>query len=452
MSGKFVRASKFRHVMPKVEKKENSYLDIKSSAAGDGNFIKASGLFFSLPTTGGGGPVYIQNLEKKGKFAANQPTLNVHKAAVVDTDWSPFNDYMVATASDDCTAKISIIPEGGLKASQEESVATLSGHDKKLHLVHFHPTAENILATSAYDLSIRCWDITKQAQVASFEGHPDLIQSFEWNSLGSQIATTCKDRMIRIFDPRNSAACTTFQGLSGGKQARAVWLDSVDKIGAVGFDKSSMRQLMLWDPRKTDEPFHTMDIDNGAGAIMPFFDNDVSILYLAGKGDGGIKYFEVTGEAPYVHFIDEARSNDPQKGLALLPKRNVDTTVCEIGRYLRLLTNWCEIVSFQVPRKADTFQKDIYPETYAGVPSMSADEWLAGGNNPPVLKSLQPGAAGAAMASPKAFVAAKTPSAAEVEALRAQTVAQAARIAELEAEVAQLKLAKSEPQAEAAQP
>ena len=141
-----------------------------------------------------------------------------------------------------------------------------------------------------------------------------------------------------------------------------------------------------------------------------------------------------------MHFIDDARSNDPQKGLALLPKRNVDTTVCEIGRYLRLLTNWCEIVSFQVPRKADTFQKDIYPETYAGIPSMSADEWLAGGNKPPVLKSLQPGAGGAAMSSPKAFVAAKTPSAAEVEALRAQTVAQAARIAELEAELAQLKV------------
>ena len=119
--------SKFRHVLPKAEKKENSFLDVKSSAAGDGNFIKASGQFFSLPTTGGGGPVFIQSLTSKGKFAANQPTLNVHKGPVVDTDWSPFNDFMVATASDDCTAKISIIPEGGLKAHQDESAATLSG-------------------------------------------------------------------------------------------------------------------------------------------------------------------------------------------------------------------------------------------------------------------------------------------------------------------------------------
>jgi len=433
-----VRSSKYRHVHPKAEKKENSYLELKSSASGDGNFVKASGLFFSLPTTGGGGPVYVHNLEKKGKFPVNTPTLNVHKGPVVDTDWSPFNDHMIATASDDCTTKISIIPEGGMKESISEAAATLAGHDKKLHLVHFHPTAENIVATSSYDLSIRCWDIQKQAQVNMFTDHPDLIQSFEFNSNGSQIATSCKDRKIRLYDPRNPGVCSAFDGLSGGKQTRVVWMDSVDKIGAVGFDKSSMRQFLMWDPRKTDTPFHTMDIDQSAGAIMPFYDNDINILYLAGKGDGTIKYFEVTDEAPFVHYIDQNQSNDPQKGLALLPKRAVDTTTCEIAKFLRLLNNWMEIISFQVPRKADTFQKDIYPDTYAGVPSMSADEWLGGANTPPVLRSLAPGAAGPAAGAAKAFVAAKSPQQ-ELEELRALTASQAARIQQLEEELAKLK-------------
>ena len=216
-------------------------------------------------------------------------------------------------------------------------------------------------------------------------------------------------------------------------------MDGVEKLGAVGFDKSSMRQFMMWDPRKTDEPFHTMDLDQSAGAIMPFYDNDVNvrlgfdagngavgfvcvrfalgflirmffssvelsfsplfqIMYLAGKGDGSIKYFEVNNEAPFIHYIDENRSNEPKKGLAFLPKRCVDTTQCEIARGLRLLTNWIEVVSFQVPRKADTFQKDIYPDTYAGIPSMTSDAWLAGANTAPIMRSLQPGAGGAAAA------------------------------------------------------
>lgn len=437
MSAQFVRVSKFRHVMPKTEKKENCYLDVKASGAGDGNFIKASANFFSLPTTGGGGPVFVHNLEKKGKFTVNQPTLNVHKGPVVDTDWSPFNDHMIATASDDCTVKISIIPEGGLKASQDQSVSTLSGHDKKLHLVHFHPTADNVLASSAYDLTVRVWDIQQQAQIAQFSEHPDLIQSFEFNANGSLLASTCKDRQIRIFDPRVNAAATTFQGLSGGKQSRAVWMDSVGKLGAVGFDASSQRQLMVWDPRNTAVPFTTVELDQSAGAIMPFYDNDVNILFLAGKGDGGVKYFEVNNDAPFVHFIDEARSNEPQKGFARLPKRSVDTSVCELAKCLRLLNNMVEIVSFQVPRKADTFQKDIYPDTYAGVPSQSAADYASGGNAEPVLKSLAPGAAAVPAAGSGKFVAAK-PAAQEIAELKATVADQAARIKELEEQIAKL--------------
>jgi coronin-1B/1C/6 len=196
MSGKFVRASKFRHVMPKAEKKENNFLDVKAASNGDGNFINTNGVYFSVATTGGGGPVFVHKLSATGKFLPNEPTLNVHKAAVVDTDWSPFNTSLIATASDDCTAKITVIPEGGLGKGIDVASATLSGHDKKLHLCKFHPTASNVLSTSSYDLSIRAWDIEKQAQIAAFTDHPDLIQSYEWNANGSQVASSCKDRFV----------------------------------------------------------------------------------------------------------------------------------------------------------------------------------------------------------------------------------------------------------------
>lgn len=36
--------------------------------------------------------------------------------------------------------------------------------------------------------------MVEQAQKCMLPEHPDLIQSFEWNADGSQIATTCKDR------------------------------------------------------------------------------------------------------------------------------------------------------------------------------------------------------------------------------------------------------------------
>lgn len=35
-------------------------------------------------------------------------------------------------------------------------------------------------------------------------------------------------------------------------------------------------------------------------------------VYLAGKGDGNIRYYEVVDEAPYVHFLNQFLSGNPQ--------------------------------------------------------------------------------------------------------------------------------------------
>ncbi|CAN0431849.1 unnamed protein product, partial [Ectocarpus sp. 13 AM-2016] len=37
-----------------------------------------------------------------------------------------------------------------------------------------------------------------------------------------------------------------------------------------------------------------------SGVILPFYDDESSLLYLAGKGDGNIRYYEVRPCLPYV--------------------------------------------------------------------------------------------------------------------------------------------------------
>lgn len=39
-----------------------------------------------------------------------------------------------------------------------------------------------------------------------------------------------------------------------------------------------------------------------AGVILPFYDEESSLLYLAGKGDGNIRYYEV-GDEVYSLFV-----------------------------------------------------------------------------------------------------------------------------------------------------
>jgi len=53
-------------------------------------------------------------------------------------------------------------------------------------------------------------------------------------------------------------------------------------------------------------------------------------------------------------------------------------------------------ISFIVPRKAgaEVFQEDIYPNAYAGRPSLQADEWLKGENKAPITVSMNPAVRG----------------------------------------------------------
>jgi len=90
----------------------------------------------------------------------------------------------------------------GLTETMRDPVQNLSGHKRKVGNVRWHPTANNVLATSSTDYTVKVWDVEKGAAKCHVDGHADIIQSIDWNYEGSLIATACKDKKIRIIDPR----------------------------------------------------------------------------------------------------------------------------------------------------------------------------------------------------------------------------------------------------------
>jgi len=134
------------------------------------------------------------------------------------------------------------------------------------------------------------------------------------------------------------------------------------------------------------------NIDSASGLLMPFYDNDTGVLFLAGKGDGNIRYYEIVDESPYIYFLSEWKANTATKGCAMLPKRGVNVSDCEVVRLVRIVNpSLLEPISFIVPRKSDLFQSDIYPNTFGGEPTVSGDEWLSGKHGKPKLVSLENG-------------------------------------------------------------
>lgn len=131
---------------------------------------------------------------------------------------------------------------------------------------------------------------------------------------------------------------------------RAIFLAD-GNVFTTGFSRMSERQLALWNPKNMQEPIALHEMDTSNGVLLPFYDPDTSIIYLCGKGDSSIRYFEITDESPYVHYLNTFSSKEPQRGMGYMPKRGLDVNKCEIARFFKLHERKCEPIIMTVPRK-----------------------------------------------------------------------------------------------------
>jgi len=431
-----VRASKFRHVFGDVKSNSEGYgPGIKAqNTTPESHLIKGNTKFWGVSwAAGGGGALAVIPNEKLGRFTGKVPHLGGHKAPVLDFDFCPFDEYQVATGSEDTTVNVWQIPEGGLTDHLHEPIVSLTGHQKKVHIVNYHPTADGILTTASHDHTIKVWDIAQAKELFSFDNvFSEIIWSVSWNKQGSQFCTTNKDKQCRILDPRADASVvSTFQAHQGGKPQKCIWTSNkAENIITLGFNKQSNREVALWDPRNLETAVKSIDIGQGAGMAMGMFDEDTNMLYLGAKGDTSIKYFEVIDEAPHIFELSSYSSTKPHKGVCMLPKMACNIMQCEVARVLRLCNDSVEVVPFKVPRKSQEFQDDLFPNTRAPIAPMTTEEWVGGKNSDPKMMSARPGEA--TSAAPRKTM--KT-----VFQLQKECDEKDAKIAELEAKIKQLQ-------------
>jgi len=192
------------------------------------------------------------------------------------------------------------------------------------------------------------------------------------------LVTTSRDKKLRVWDVRQQKPAQEVQGHAGAKNSRAVWMGEHDRIATTGFSRMSDRQLALWDIKAAREPIGGYQmLDSMSGACMPFWDDGTQCLYLAGKGDGNIRYYEYQNDK--FEYLSEYKSADPQRGIAFVPKRGVNMHENEVMRaYKTVNDSYIEPISFIVPRRAESFQEDIYPPTTGLKAAMSNADWFNG--------------------------------------------------------------------------
>ncbi|KAJ8398767.1 hypothetical protein AAFF_G00419640 [Aldrovandia affinis] len=385
------KTSKFKNTTPKVPKKDGWISNIRAgSFTSLGSHIKSSCKLVAFNTEqAGGGILGLASLDagSDGKWTVSH--VPCHADQVTDFDFSPFDDYMLATCSADETVKVWRLCEPGQDQPSSAEV-TLCPREGRLETVLFHPTSSGLLALGS-SLAAQVWDSSRDAPLAALEQHPDQLQGLTWKQDGSLLATSCKDKKLRVFDPR--AQLTPVQSAVGhdnNKDSRILWLND-DHILTTGFNQIRERELRLWDSRKLGSSLAHRSLGVSSGTLIPLFDPDSGLLVVSGKGDSVIDCFEVTDTEPFLSEVSHCLTEAPSRGVAMAPKLALDVSSCEVLRVLQLTDSFIVPVSYHVPRKSgQDFHADLYPDTVGQTPAMSAEEWWQGENRQVQRVSLHP--------------------------------------------------------------
>ncbi|TSQ24000.1 Coronin-1B [Bagarius yarrelli] len=184
----------------------------------DSNFCTVNPKFVAMIVdASGGGAFIVLPLSKVVSIrltgherSASWPTVCGHTGPVLDIEWCPHNDNIIASGSEDCSVM----------------VRRCNGCDNVVIL----------------------WNVARGEAVVRLDSvHTDLIYSACWNNNGSKILTSCKDKKLRVLDPRKGTVITeTDKPHEGSRPVRAVFV-SEEKILTTGFSRMSERQVALWD-------------------------------------------------------------------------------------------------------------------------------------------------------------------------------------------------------------
>ena len=130
------------------------------------------------------------------KTLASHPGLHSASApGILALDINPNNMSKILTGGSDKTAAV-------FNKDDEQVVAILKGHSKKVSRVVYHPDGENTVITASHDSTVRIWDVPTSQTIKYLKVHDGPVTGLSLHATGDYILTTSVDQHWAFSDIR----------------------------------------------------------------------------------------------------------------------------------------------------------------------------------------------------------------------------------------------------------
>eukprot|EP00004_Rigifila_ramosa_P015521 TRINITY_DN3608_c0_g1_i2.p1 TRINITY_DN3608_c0_g1~~TRINITY_DN3608_c0_g1_i2.p1 ORF type:complete len:666 (-),score=170.35 TRINITY_DN3608_c0_g1_i2:13-2010(-) len=162
-------------------------------------------------------------------------TTLAHEKDINGVSVSP-NDKIIATASQDRTAKLWNTVSGGAPTLH----LTLKGHTRGVWCVAFSPV-DAVVATGSADKTLKIWSVTDGACLRTFQGSAQSILRVAFVSRGMQLVSSSADGLVKLWTVKTNECVNTFDKHESKVWGLCVRPDEQEMV-TVGADS----QIIVW--------------------------------------------------------------------------------------------------------------------------------------------------------------------------------------------------------------
>ena len=310
------------------------------------------------------GEIVIVNSSKPCIIHEDRPRIKGPKYNMLDLEFSPFDNHLLASTNDNNSVLLWKIPEEGINEDIINEKQIYKNHkNNKVNFVNFNPIDKDIILSSTYSGNIHIWNIIKNDSLNEFNnGNITSIESISWNPNGTLISFCANFKNINIFETRNNKIIFNFQINEMYKSSKFVWVDN-NLLVTTSWNKNGEKMLKLWDIRKVNDDYSNQGeitsiiVDNSTNVSIPYINREQKFLYSIGKDEKYIKIYDYNGDK----FYEINRYNSKFKSpYSVLCDRKCLDRKFEIDKFIRYnnANNELFFISVQDKRTDDSFKNE----------------------------------------------------------------------------------------------